>query len=283
MEVLEVPGLLKAVEEKALKIRRHTVNMFMQSGHGHFGGSFSCTDIVAALYFGGIMRVDASKPGWPDRDRVIMSKGHGAPALYGALVERGFCPERWISEYESLGAHFSTHPNMHMIPGLDISAGALGHGLSIGVGMAQAAKMDGKDYRVYVILGDGEVMEGSIWEAAMSAGKYKLDNLIAFVDRNGLCVSGQTEDVMPIEPLADKWRAFGWATQTIDGHDVASVIEACKAAAGKGTNQPQVIIANTVKGRGVSFMAGKREWHGHSINQDEYSQAMLELGGNANA
>jgi transketolase len=258
-------------------MRCHIVKMFKAAGHGHFGGSLSCTDIVASLYFGGVLRVDAGNPSWPDRDRLIMSKGHGAPAVYAALVERGFCPAGWIAEYERLGAHFSTHPNMHMIPGIDMSAGSLGHGLSIGVGMALAARMDRKDYRVHVVLGDGELNEGMVWEAAMSAGKYALDNLVAIVDRNSLCVGGRTEDVMPLEPLGDKWRAFGWRVHSVDGHDIASIIDTFSRAR-ETRGLPSVIIAETVKGCGVSFMAGKREWHGHPICDAEFQNAMAELG-----
>jgi len=264
--------------ERARIMRCHIVKMFNAAGHGHFGGSLSCADIVAALYFGGILRVDAANPAWPDRDRLVMSKGHGAPAVYAALVERGFCPADWIAEYERLGAHFSTHPNMHMIPGIDMSAGSLGHGLSIGVGMALAARMDEKDYRVYVVLGDGELNEGMVWEAAMSAGKFALDHLVAIVDRNNLCVGGCTEDVMPLEPLADKWRAFGWRVHTVDGHDMAGLLDTF-AKVGESRGAPNAIIAETIKGCGVSFMAGKREWHGHPICDAEFQKAMAELGG----
>jgi transketolase len=266
------------LKEKARIMRCHIVKMFKVAGHGHFGGAMSCTDIVAALYFGGILRVDPEKPGWPDRDRLVISKGHGAPAAYAALVERGFCPAEWIQEYESLGAHFSTHPNMHNIPGIDMSTGSLGHGLSIGVGMALAAKMDRRDYRVYVLLGDGELNEGMVWEAAMAASKYHLNHLVAIVDRNSLCVGGRTEDVMPLEPLADKWRAFGWQVHAVDGHDIAAILTTLEAAR-KASGQPVVIIAETIKGCGVSFMAGKREWHGHPICDEEFQQAMVELGG----
>lgn len=265
------------VKEQARVMRCRIVQMFKAAGHGHFGGSLSCADIVAALYFGGVLHVDPRNPGWPDRDRLIMSKGHGAPAVYAALVERGFCPPEWVSEYECLGAHFSTHPNMHMIPGIDMSAGSLGHGLSIGVGMALAARMDRKDYRVYVILGDGELNEGMVWEAAMAAGKYGLDNLIAVVDRNSLCVGGRTEDVMPLEPLGDKWQAFGWNVQRVDGHDIPGLLRMFEALqAGRG--RPNVVIAETVKGCGVSFMAGLREWHGHPIDDAQFQAAMRELG-----
>jgi transketolase len=268
---------VQEVQAQARTMRCRILQMFKAAGHGHFGGSLSCADIVAALYFGGVLRVDPRHPGWPDRDRLIMSKGHGAPAVYAALVERGFCPPEWVAQYETLGAHFSTHPNMHLIPGIDMSAGSLGHGLSIGVGMALAGRMDAKDYRVYVILGDGELNEGMVWEAAMSAGKYGLDHLTAVVDRNSLCVGGRTEDVMPLEPLADKWRAFGWRVHTTDGHDIAAILDAFAGARG-ARGAPYVIIAETVKGCGVSFMAGKREWHGHPICDEEFRKAMLELG-----
>lgn len=270
--------IVAEIKERARIMRCHILKMFKVAGHGHFGGSLSCADIVAVLYFGGVLRVDAQHPAWPDRDRLIMSKGHGAPAVYAALVEREFCPKEWIEEYENLGAHFSTHPNMHRIPGIDISAGSLGHGLSIGVGMALAAKMDARDYRVHVILGDGELNEGSVWEAAMAARKYRLDNLVAIVDRNSLCVSGRTEDVMPLEPLGDKWRAFGWQVHAVDGHDVAAILTTLENIRGTDV-APSVIIAKTVKGYGVSFMADKREWHGHPISDSEFQQALSELGG----
>jgi len=270
--------MIAGLEQRSRKIRCHIVEMFNAAGHGHFGGSLSCTDIVTTLYFGDIMRMDAANPKWTDRDRLIVSKGHGAPAAYGALVEKGFIPEKWVKEYETLGANLSTHPNMHTIPGIDISAGSLGHGLSIGAGMALAAKMDSKDYHVYVILGDGELAEGAIWEAAMASAKYKLGNLTAIVDRNFLCVGGSTEDVMPVEPLADKWQAFGWKVIAIDGHDFKQ-IHAALTESKAGSTQPTVIIANTTKGCGVSFMANKREWHGHPISEEEYRQALAELRG----
>lgn len=269
---------IRCVEENAKQMRRSIVEMFHVSGHGHFGGSLSCADIVAALYFGEVMRVDAKQPKWPDRDRFIMSKGHGAPAAYAALLERGFFPAEWIQEYETLGANLSTHPNMHCIPGIDISAGSLGHGLSIGLGMALAARMTGKEYKVYVMLGDGELNEGMVWEAAMAAAKYKTDQLIAIVDRNNLCVGGCTESVMPLEPLAEKWRAFGWKVLEMDGHDVEAVLRTLDVAR-ESQGVPVVIIARTIKGCGVSFMADRREWHGHAICKAEYDQAMAELGG----
>jgi transketolase len=274
------PDLVHEIEAKATKIRRHIVRMFAVAGHGHFGGSLSCADIISVLYFGGVMRVDPLNPRWPERDRLIISKGHAAPAVYGALVEAGFCPAEWIEQYETLGAHFSTHPNMHLVPGLDFSAGSLGHGLSVGVGMARAGQLDGKGFRVFVILGDGELAEGSNWEAAMAASKYRLANLVAFVDRNHLCVGGTTEQVMPLEPLADKWRAFGWAVQVIDGHSPPAIV---RAMASLAKDAPNVVIANTVKGRGISFMENKREWHGHAISQERYEQAMRELGGQCDA
>jgi transketolase len=265
--------------EMAARIRRHVVTMFKVSGHGHFGGSLSCVDIVTALYFGGVLSVRSGEPDWTDRDRFIISKGHGAPAVYGALCERGFFPEGWIHKYETLGANLSTHPNMRTIPGIDMSSGALGHGLSNGVGMALASRLDAKSYRVVVLLGDGECLEGSVWEAAMAAAKYRLGGLIAIVDRNGLCVGGPTESVMPLEPLADKWRAFGWAVCEADGHDIGALVPVFRALMAADSDQPTVVLARTIKGRGVSFMENRREWHGHPISDEQYRLAMQELGG----
>jgi transketolase len=263
----------------AARIRRHVVTMFKVAGHGHFGGSLSCVDIVTALYFGGILNVRPAEPRWEDRDRLVVSKGHGAPAVYGALCERGYFPSAWIGAYETLGANLSTHPNMRTIPGIDISSGALGHGLSLGVGMALASQMDHKSYRVFVLLGDGECNEGSVWEAAMAANKYRLGRLIAIVDRNGLCVGGPTERVMPMEPLAEKWEAFGWAVHEVDGHDLLALLETFRLLKEADGARPAVVLARTVKGRGVSFMENKREWHGHSISDEQYRLALQELGG----
>jgi transketolase len=277
--MIEVPVPDSHLPEIARRIRRHVVTMFKMSGHGHFGGCLSCVDIVTALYFGGILSVRPGEPDWADRDRFIISKGHGAPAVYGALCERGYFPDDWMRKYETLGANLSTHPNMRSIPGIDMSSGALGHGLSNGVGMALASRLDAKSYRVVVLLGDGECHEGSVWEAAMAAAKYRLGRLIAIIDRNGLCVGGPTERVMPVEPLADKWVAFGWAVHEADGHDIGALLRLFRTLKAADGDRPTVVLARTIKGRGVSFMENRREWHGHPISDEQYRLAMQELGG----
>lgn len=266
------------LEEKALQMRKDICKMFKVSGHGHFGGSLSGVEIVASLYFG-LMRIDPKNPKWEDRDRFIISKGHGAPPVYSALAQLGYFPYKWIDEYETLDCHLSTHPNMHKIPGFDMSSGSLGHGLANGVGMALAAKMDSKDYITYVLMGDGETNEGSVWEAAMAANKFKLDNLVAFVDRNNLCVGGTTENVMPLEPYNKKWEAFNWDVSIIDGHNMREITEAVMKALANKNGKPKMFIANTIKGKGISFMENKREWHGHAISDEEYKIVQCELCG----
>src|SRR5215207_1902423 len=197
--------------------RLDAARMFMAAGNGHFGSCYSCAEIVTVLYFA-LLRIDPAQPDWPDRDRFILAKGHAAPALYSALIRRGFMPEDWMDEYETrVGARLMTHPSRRYQPGIDVSQGSLGHGLSIGVGMALAGRMDGRDYRVYVLMGDGETNEGSVWEAAAAAAKYRLHNLIGIVDRNGLSVDGPLADVMPMEPMQAKWEAFGWETVEVNG------------------------------------------------------------------
>lgn len=270
---------LTELREHARQTRKYITTMFMHSGHGHFGGSFSCTDIVTALYYH-VMQIDPHNPDWPDRDRFIISKGHGSPAVYGTMAQLGYFPEAWIDEYESLGAHLSTHPNMMTIPGFDMSAGSLGHGLPVGVGMALAGKVDGRDYRVFVLMGDGEENEGAIWEAALAANKYHLDHLIGITDRNRLCVGGDTEVVMPMEPLRDKWESFGWETHVTNGHDFAQMLPVMDECRNRSNGKPQMIICNTVKGKGVSFMENVREWHGHAIDDELFTQIMAELNGN---
>lgn len=259
--------------------RIDTANMFMAAGNGHFGSCYSCTEIITALYFA-VMRVDAGEPGWPDRDRFVMAKGHAAPTLYSALIRRGFMPENWIGEYETaVGVRLMTHPSRRYQPGVDASQGALGHGLSVGVGMALAGKMDRRDYRVFVLMGDGEINEGSVWEAAASAAKFRLDNLIGIVDRNRLYVDGPAEDVMPMEPLAAKWRDFGWDTIDVDGHDLQALIRALNVARGERTGQPRMVLAHTIKGKGVSFMENVRSWHADTITPELYERALAEIAG----
>jgi len=263
--------------EMARVNRLDAARMFMSAGNGHFGSCYSCTEIITALYFS-IMRIDAANPDWPDRDRFIMGKGHAAPTLYSALIRRGFMPEEWMDQYEkAVGVRLMTHPSRRYQPGVDVSQGSLGHGLSIGVGMALAGKLDWRNYNVYVLMGDGETNEGSVWEAAASASKFGLRNLVGIIDSNGLCVDGNLADVMPMEPMAAKWQAFGWDVSRLDGHDLPALLSALAPDRESTTGKPRMIIADTIKGKGVSFMENVRSWHADSISAEQYSRLVAEL------
>jgi transketolase len=265
-----------SLAEKAKTIRRHIITMIGDAGVGHPGGCLSGVEIVTALYFSA-MRVRPNEPNWPDRDRFILSKGHASALLYAALAERGYFPTETLTTFRRPWSKLAGHPDMNKVPGVEMTTGSLGQGLSVANGMAIAAKYDGRDARIYVLLGDGEVQEGQVWEAAMSAAHYRLDNVTAFIDRNGLQIDGTTEEVMGIEPLADKWRGFGWHVVTIDGHEykqILAAVEEAKTVKGK----PTVIIAQTVKGKGVCFMEGKVEWHGRAPAGEQYEQAKKVLG-----
>lgn len=275
----QLPLDLDGLKEMARLNRLDTARMFMAAGNGHFGSCYSCTEIVTALYFA-LMRVDPTRPDWPDRDRFIMGKGHAAPTVYSALIRRGFMPEAWMDEYETaVGVKLMTHPSRRYQPGIDASQGSLGHGLSIGVGMALAGRQDGRDYNVYVLMGDGETNEGSVWEAAASAAKFGLGNLIGVVDCNGLTVDGRLADVMPMEPMEEKWRAFGWEVSRIDGHELSSLLEALRPRRSERHGRPRMVLADTVKGKGVSFMEHVRSWHADTITQVEYDRLIAELTG----
>ncbi|WP_407520346.1 transketolase [Methylobacterium oryzisoli] len=271
------PFDLDGLREMARINRLDVAAMFMAAGNGHFGSCYSCTEIVTALYFA-VMRVDATRPDWPDRDRFVLAKGHAAPTLYSALIRRGFIPEDWIHEFEArVGARLMTHPSRRYQPGVDSSQGALGHGLSNACGMALAGRLDGRDYRVFAVLGDGELHEGSVWEAAAFAPKHRLDNLVAIVDRNGLCVDGRADEVLPLEPLADRWTSFGWDVVEADGHDLAALVPVLDVPRFGGSGRPRVVIARTVKGRGVSFMEDVRSWHADVISPGQYAALQNEL------
>lgn len=251
------------------------MQMVFRAASGHIGGSLSAMDILTELYFEQL-RVDPERPQAPERDRFVMSKGHCTPALYSILALRGYFPEKQLELFRSIEGHMSGHPDMVHVPGVDMSTGSLGQGLSAAVGMAIAGKMDSAAYRVYALMGDGEIEEGQIWEAAMSAAKYKLDNLCGIVDVNGLQIDGCTADVMPSEPLDAKFAAFGWNVIKADGHDFDS-LRAALAAAKAEKDRPSVILAKTVKGKGVSFMENDPGWHGKAPNAEQYEQAMAEL------
>jgi len=254
------------------------VDMFITSGRGHYGGCFSVTDILVTLY-GKIMRVDPSRPSWPDRDRLILSKGHANAALCAVLSQYGFFDEGELATYSKLDSRFGMHVDMHAVPGCDMSTGSLGHGLPVGVGMALAGRADRKDYRVYVVLSDGECDEGSVWEAAMAASHHKLDNLTAIVDRNRLSLDGFTEDILALEPLAEKWRAFGWHAIEVDGHDCRQLYcGLCQAQEMRG--KPTVLIAKTIKGKGISFMEDNPSYHSSpSLAGTQLEMARAELAG----
>ncbi len=259
----------------AAKARLLGLDMVYGAASGHLGGSFSAMDVLTVLYQD-VMRIDPAAPADPDRDRFVLSKGHCTPALYPTLALRGYFPVEELKQFRSIDGHMSGHAEMHHVKGVDMSTGSLGQGISAAVGMALAGKLDGKDYRVYTLLGDGEIEEGQVWEAAMSAAKFKLDDLCAVVDVNGLQIDGATADVMPSEPLDKKWEAFGWHVISCDGHDyqaIEAAFEAAKAVKG----QPTVILAHTVKGKGVSFMENNAGWHGKAPNAEQYEQARAEL------
>ena len=259
----------------AAKARLLGVTMVYEAASGHPGGSMSCMDVLTALYFDE-MNVDPKDAKNPDRDRFVMSKGHCSPALYPVLALRGFFPVEELKMFRRIDGHMSGHVEMKYVNGVDMSTGSLGQGISTAVGMAMGAKLKGQDYRVYSILGDGEVAEGQVWEAMMAAAKYKLDNLCAIVDVNGLQIDGRTEDVMPTEPLDKKFESFGAHVIKADGHDFGS-IKAAFAEARTVKGQPTVILAKTVKGKGVSFMENQAGWHGKAPNAEQYTQAKAEL------
>lgn len=265
----------RQLELIAARGRRLGMEMVFRAASGHIGGSLSAMDILTELYFEEL-RVDTADPKAPGRDRFVMSKGHCTPALYSILALKGFFPEKQLELFRSIEGHMSGHPDMVNVPGVDMSTGSLGQGLSAAVGMAIAGKMDGAGYRVYALMGDGEIEEGQIWEAAMSAAKYGLSNLCGIVDVNGLQIDGRTADVMPSEPLDKKFEAFGWNVIKADGHDFDS-LRAALAEAKADKSRPSVILAKTVKGKGVSFMENDAGWHGKAPNAEQFKQAMAEL------
>jgi transketolase len=271
----QTPISIDELKRLAGIIRCDIIEMICNAGAGHPGGSLSAADVVTALYFR-VMRIDPRNPDWADRDRFILSKGHACPVWYAALAERGYFDKSELATLRRLNSILQGHPDMHKTPGVDMTVGSLGHGLSAGVGMALSAKLKKKDFRVYVVVGDGESQEGSIWEAAMSAAKWKLDNLTAILDRNHLQNDFCVDDEMPIEPVADKWRAFGWHVDAIDGHDMEQVVAALEAARER-PGAPTMIIAETVKGKGVSFMENVADWHGKAPCQTEADQALVEI------
>ena len=265
----------------ARKIRIGVVESTNAAKSGHPGGSLSIADVLAWLYFGGEMNIDPKNPKWENRDRLVLSKGHAAPALYSALALRGFFPYEELLTLRKAGSHLQGHPNMNKTSGVDMSTGSLGQGISAACGMALAAKLNNKDYRTYAIVGDGESQEGEVWEAAMFAAHYKLDNLCALIDLNGLQIDGKVASVMNIESMSDKFAAFGWKVFECDAHDFDSIEKAFNGAR-ETKGMPSVILSHSVKGKGVSFMENSAGWHGKAPNPEEFKKAMEELGAEVN-
>lgn len=262
--------------ELALRIRQHALRMTSLGGSSHIGSVLSVADIVAVLY-GGVLNVDPKRPAWPERDRLILSKGHAGAGIYAALAERGFFPIEWLDRHCADGSVFSGHVSHKGVPGVDVSTGSLGHGLAIGAGMALAAKRRGAAWRTFVVLSDGECDEGSVWEAALFAGHHGLDQLVAIVDYNKIQSLASVQETLGLEPFGDKWRSFGWHVHEVDGHDHAALRTGMGEATGRG--RPACLIAHTVKGRGVSFMEHSVLWHYRTARGEEYAAAARELGG----
>ncbi|MDR2846623.1 MAG: transketolase [Candidatus Methanoplasma sp.] len=266
---------IEELRKKANILRQDVIRMTAEAGSGHPGGSLSSADLFAVLYFC-VLNHRPSDPSWEDRDRFILSKGHVAPILYSALAESGYFPVEELLTLRKLGSRLQGHPVRGKVPGVEMSTGSLGQGLSMASGIALAAKMDGKKHRVFCLLGDGELQSGQNWEAAMFARHYRLNNLTAFVDRNRLQINGDTEKNMSLDPLPEKWKAFGWNVIIVDGHDVGQLVAACEKS-GRSEVNPTVIIMNTVKGKGVSFMENNPEFHGKTSKGDETERALKEL------
>lgn len=267
---------IKELENKARQLRKDVIDIVYESKAGHVGGSLSSLDILTVLYYD-VLNIDPKDPKNPDRDRFVLSKGHIAESLYCVLADKGYFDKEKLKTYSKFGSTLIGHPNVKN-PGIELNTGALGHGLSASVGMALAGKRDKKDFKVFTLMGDGELAEGSIWEAAMAAANYKLDNLIGIVDRNGLQISGTTEEVMALNDLSEKWGSFGWNVVEVDGNNVEELLKLFKSIP-RTKDKPTMVIARTIKGKGVSFMENKAKWHHGVLSEEEYLTALKELGG----
>ena len=264
----------RELERRADWVRLETIRLVEIARSGHYSSVFSCAEMFAALYYS-ILRLKPSDPAWPDRDRFLLGKGHAAIGQYPILADLGYFPKDWLDTYTRLGSPLGDHPDMKKVPGIDFSSGSIGHNLSVGVGIALAGKLKAKDYLTWVLLGDGELNEGQVWEAAMSAAHYKLDNLIAVVDANGMGLDGNVEDIMNIEPIAAKFEAFGWSTDEIDGHDIGQVLAAFRRA--QDADRPRLIVARTRKGKGLKFMEETPFWHLGYLGPQDKAAAIAEI------
>jgi len=268
--------LVLRLRDVAVDIRQKIIEMTCVAGNAHLGGALSAADILVVLYHH-VLRIDPRNPQWSERDRFILSKGHGGLAIFPVLADVGFFPREELATFNQMSSRLGMHPNKDEVPGIEVSTGSLGHGLSVSVGLALAGRLDHAPWRVYCLLSDGELNEGSSWEAAMSAAHYKLGNLVAIVDRNRFSLDGPTEEIMGLEPLRDKWAAFGWQTVEVDGHDIAALLDIFDRLPSPDDPQPTVVIAHTVKGKGVSFMENRYEWHYGSLTEEQARQALAEL------
>ncbi|NNN01924.1 MAG: transketolase [Acidimicrobiaceae bacterium] len=268
--------LVEHLADKAKLIRRETVRLSRIAGAGHYSGTFSAAELIAALYYAQL-RYQPSDPGWPDRDRFVLSKGHAAIGLYPVLADVGFFDSALLDQYTRLGSIFGDHPDMRKVPGIDFSSGSLGHGLSVALGLALAARVQGRSYRSYCLLGDGELAEGQVWQAAMAAGHFKTGSLIAIIDRNQLSIDGPTETIMGVEPLDAKFEAFRWKVHRIDGHDLDAILDMFAQLDDDPNGPPQLIIADTIKGRGVQRMELDTDWHVGNLVGADYDDVMNEI------
>lgn len=269
------------LERRANEMRVDIVRMIAEAGSGHPGGSLSCTDILCALYCGGVMEHDPANPTWEGRDRFILAKGHAAPALYAVLAHTGYFPREELLTLRKLGSRLQGHPDSNQLPGVEVSTGSLGQGLSIAAGAAAGLKLEGAPQTVFTLLGDGECQEGQVWEAAMFAAHRGLDNLVAIVDRNGLQIDGHTSDVCDPGDVTAKFAAFGWDAREVDGHDIPALVEALSAAKADRTGTPHVLVARTIKGKGVPFMEDQAGWHGKAPNAEQLEEALAALAADA--
>ena len=256
------------LEERARFVRLETLRLARIAGAGHYSSTFSAAELLVALYYGQL-RIDPARPDWADRDRFVLGKGHAAIGLYPILADLGYFDPALLDGYTRLGSPFGDHPDMKLIPGVDFSSGSLGHGLSIALGMALAGRIQERSFRAYCLLGDGELHEGQVWEAAMAAGHFRTASLVAIIDRNQLCIDGRTDEIMAVEPIVERFEAFGWQVQRIDGHDFGQIQSALAQLAPGGQGRPQLIVADTIKGRGVSWMEENLNWHvGNLVGAD---------------
>lgn len=270
------PDEIQELKQICRYVRKMIINTIAEAGAGHTGGSLSEVEILVALYFR-IMRIDPHRPDWPERDRFILSKGHSSPGLYCTLANRGYFKEELLESFDAINSPLQGHPCMLKTPGVDMSTGSLGQGLSVGIGMCLGRNRRKLGFDVFVLMGDGELQEGQLWEAAMYAGCHKLTGLVAIIDYNKVQLAGTVAETLDLEPLAEKWKAFGWEALECDGHDIAEVVETIELARDLSKKGPVVVIAHTVKGKGVSFMEGKCEWHAKAPNEQERQQALAEI------